>query len=428
MIKKLLLILVFSGCCAVYGQTIKTDVLVIGNGPCAVAAAIQSARSKVKTVLMAEKIMLSSENEKLVIEENLRIPSGIWGEFRNHVKDFYKTTPGFDTTFNTPLHLSKTDGDAVLLKMADTVKKLTIVLNAVFVTIEKSGDEWDVKVLKDGKPEEIKARVIVDATEGGIVTDKAGGKAGNKIGLRQVHDSNLFRTAIAAGETWPPQRPEENTIYSYWFIPLKAILASRVENILAPQAVLPAGKDANYLPVQLQAGQGAGATAAYCAFFKTSTAHLNVRIIQGELFDFKADLVPFMDVSAADHDWRQIEQVSVTGLLGGLGFFAPDQPVTTASLRPVLQEIYTRAFLWFNREKPGEKFTIGNTLSFISDYTLTDPAILKSTIQRNWQTQFKFKSDFDLNRPITRREFAVLANKYLNPFARTVDLNGRFVN
>jgi len=428
MIKKLLLLLLFSWCCAVYGQTIRTDVLVIGNDPCAVAAAIQSARSKVKTVLVAEKIALSGGDERLVIEENLHTPSGIWGEFRNHVKDFYKTTPGFDTTFSTPLHLSKSDGETILLKMADTVNMLSIETNATFAALTKSGGEWEVKVLKDGKLVQVKARIIVDATVDGIIAQKAGGKIADKISLRQVHDSDLFRTAIAAGETWPPQRPEENTLYSYWFIPLKAIVASGVENVFAPQAVLPAGKDANYLPVQLETGQAAGAAAAYCAFFKTTTAHLNVRIIQGELLDFKADLVPFMDISAADHDWRPIQQVAATGLLGGLGFFFPDKPVATALVQPVLTEIYSRAFLWFDKEKPAKDFTLANTLSFISDYTLTDPAILKATIQKAWQTQFKFKSDFDLSRPITRREFAVLANKYLNPFARTVDLNGRLVN
>jgi hypothetical protein len=67
-------------------------------------------------------------------------------------------------------------------------------------------------------------------------------------------------------------------------------------------------------------------------------------------------------------------------------------------------------------------------LSLISDYTLTDPAILKSSIQRAWKTQYKFKLDFDMNRQINRREFAVLANKYLNPFSRTVDLDGKLVN
>jgi len=33
-----------------------------------------------------------------------------------------------------------------------------------------------------------------------------------------------------------------------------------------------------------------------------------------------------------------------------------------------------------------------------------------------------------MDRPITRREFAILANQYLNPFARTVDLGGKIMN
>jgi len=194
----------------------------------------------------------------------------------------------------------------------------------------------------------------------------------------------------------------------------------------------------------LSIGQGVGALAAYCAFYKATTKNLNVRVIQGEILDYKGYLLPISDITSKDPAWRAIQQVCVTGLIkgvlklsphdtdmssnGGEFLFRPDSIVTTAEIQPVLQEIYTRAFLWFNRERPGDKFTVANTLSFISDYTLTDPAILKASIQKAWKTQFNFQSDFDLTRPITRREFAVLANKYLNPFARTVDLNGRLVN
>lgn len=49
-------------------------------------------------------------------------------------------------------------------------------------------------------------------------------------------------------------------------------------------------------------------------------------------------------------------------------------------------------------------------------------------MQKAWTTQFKLTGSFDLNRPVTRLEFAVLVNKYLNPFAKTVDLSGRIVN
>ena len=85
-------------------------------------------------------------------------------------------------------------------------------------------------------------------------------------------------------------------------------------------------------------------------------------------------------------------------------------------------------FLWFNKEKPGEKFTVGNLLSLISDYTLTDPKALQLMLQKAWVAQFKLTGTFDLNRPVTRREFAVLINRYLNPFAKRVDLSGRVVN
>jgi len=184
-------------------------------------------------------------------------------------------------------------------------------------------------------------------------------------------------------------------------------------------------------------GQGVGAMAAYCAFFKTTTKNLKVRIIQGELLDFKAYLLPFADIPQKDRDWRAIQQVCETGLLRGVQrvtgnneqfLFMPDSLVSTAEVQPVLTEIYTRAFLWFGKEKPGEKFTLGNLLSFISDYTLTDPIVLKARIQKEWKALYKFEPYFDLNRAVTRREFAVLANKFLNPFARTVDLNGAMVN
>jgi hypothetical protein len=108
--------------------------------------------------------------------------------------------------------------------------------------------------------------------------------------------------------------------------------------------------------------------------------------------------------------------------------FEPNDTVRTAEIQPILTELYTRGFLWFNKEKPGAQFTVGNLLSLISDYTLTDPKALQLILQKAWTTQFKLTGTFDLNRPVTRLEFAVLTNKYLNPFAKRVDLSGRVIN
>jgi len=184
-------------------------------------------------------------------------------------------------------------------------------------------------------------------------------------------------------------------------------------------------------------GQGAGAIAAFCVFFKTTTQHLNVRIIQGELLDYKCYLVPFTDITQKDPHFRAVQQVGASGLLKGIlkttgtGTelqFAPNDIVTTEEVKPILNDLYTRAFLWFNKEKPGAQFTLGNMVSLISDYTLTDPKILQISLQKAWSNQFKLPGELDLSRPITRLEFSVLANKYLNPFAKRVDLNGSVVN
>jgi hypothetical protein len=189
--------------------------------------------------------------------------------------------------------------------------------------------------------------------------------------------------------------------------------------------------------VQMILGQGVGTVAAYCAFFKTTTKSLRVRTIQGELLDFKGYLMPFSDVNQSDPYFRAYQQVAATGLLQGVPYakgnsvkimFQPDSAVMTSEIKPVLNEIYTRGFIWFIKEKPAEKFTVGNLISLISDFTLTDPHILQILMQKTWNTQYQFNKRFDMQRPATRREFAVLVNKFLNPFARIVDITGKLVN
>ena len=369
-----------------YSQTLKTDVLVIGGTPSGVAAAIQSARSKVKTVLV--------EQGRIVTQN------------------------------------------------ADTVKNLSIDTNTKFVSIKKNNDRWNVIISRNGKTETLKPRVVIDATNDGVVITAAGAKIVPFDGRVSTQGLNKYRTSIAAGHSFPgctddTISPEHNyPPYPNYYVPVKALIATGVDNILGTEKFLHTSNDASYLQSGLALGQGAGVVAAYCAFFKTTTANLNIRAIQVELLDFKGYLLPFTDISG-DPYWRAIQQVCATGMLRGRQrviknkeqfLFQPDSIVTTAEIKPVLTEIYTRAFLWFNIAKPGKEFTVGNLLSFISELTLTDPDNLQRKIEKEWSAQYKFKLAFDMERPITRREFAILANQYLNPFARAVDLDGRIVN
>jgi hypothetical protein len=258
-----------------------------------------------------------------------------------------------------------------------------------------------------------------------------------------------YRTSIGVGDASPGQHfaadakaPKINyPPMPGYTIPMGAVIIKDIDNLLVTEKAVSTTHLVNastfYPTVQMTLGQGVGTIAAYCAFFKTTTKHLDVRKIQNELLDYKGYLMPFIDVDQSDHFFRAIQQVGATGLLKGVQkvngktnavYFLPDSAVQTSEVKPVMLDLYTRAFLWFNKNKPGAVFTVGNTLSFISEMTLSDPVTLKTTLQKYWKSKYKFTSDFDTERPITRREFAILANTYFNPFGRTVDIEGRFVN
>jgi hypothetical protein len=421
---------------SVVAQTIKTDVLVIGNGASAVTAAIQSSRSKLKTVLLVKGEWLAQMQgkEMVTVSVSNQLPSGIWAEFRKHVNQLYRTIPGYDTTYTAPLKYEPFAGAGILKKIADTTKLLNVKLKSSVTTVEKDGTGWKVTYLHDGRSDYIKTKALIDATETAEIVTAAGAS----LPPPAAYGDNLYRTSIATGADLVGQALNDlKSTYpetSAYYIPMSALVVRDADNLFITDKALPVNAS---LPVQMAIGQGAGTIAAYCAFFKTTSKKLQVRIIQGELLDFKGYLFPFDDINPGDRYFKAVQQIAATGLLKGRAgvndgraqfLFMPDSAVLTAEIKPVLTELYSRAFIWFANTKPGEKFTIGNLLSFISEITLTDPKYFSSSMQRDWKTKYKFASEFDPEHPVSRREFAILANHFINPFARTVDLNGRVIN
>ncbi|OJW17125.1 FAD-dependent oxidoreductase [Mucilaginibacter sp. 44-25] len=608
MIKKLLLLcLLFVSACT-YAETIKTDVLVIGGGASGVSAAIQSARSRVKTMLIEQSSWLGGSLTSggfCYAEANRNFPSGIYGEFRKRVRDVYKLRLGYDTAYNAPLAYEPATGAAILKKLTDTVKNLTVKLNTTFTDVKKDGTGWELVILADKQKTTIKAKVLIDATELGDVVSKIGvlmtagfdsrgdtkealapQNATNQIqdisylavlkdygrntdhtipqpdgydpskytclqkadirklldaaklpndkylvnwdgcasqysvtgedlqpehraetfrkarlhtlgliyylqtvlgyknlgfaddfntpdhlpyipyirenrraaGLvRMVLDdiytpysrgSQLYRTAIAISDALPGQHYSEAGVphinyppFPAFSIPLGAIVVKDQDNLLVTEKALSVTHLVNGAvtdpAVQMTLGQGAGATAAFCAFFKTTTQNLMPRVIQGEILDFGGYLMPFADIKQTDPAWRAIQQIGATGMLKGAQrvsgnradiLFMPDSTVTTAEIKPYLEEIYSRSFIWFNQEKPGQLFTVANIISYISNMNLRDPKNLEDALQKSWKSYYHFPTEFKTDRPITRREFAVLANRFFNPFARKVDISGKMVN
>ncbi len=597
-------------CGETFAQTIKTGVLVIGGGAAGVAAGIQSARSNVKTIILEPGPWLGGSLTSAgmcVVEGNRDFPSGIWGEFRRHIKNYYKNSIGYDTTANATLRFEPAVGASILKKITDTVKNLTVHLNASFIGIKKDGTGYEVSARINGENTTIKAQVVVDGTETGDVAFKLGvpfdsgfeseaqsgekwapktalpiiqnitwiailkdyGRAANrtipkpegydeslydslqsknikqtlasgrlpndkfmlkvkgvndypvkisdfastqnkekvyqearlktlglvyylqtKLGFKNIsldnlefntpdhlpylpyirelrrskgvvkmvlddiytpynRSSKLYRTSIGIGDASPGQHflPPENApktnygAFPAYSIPAGAVIVKDFDNFLVAEKALSVSHLVNastmYPSVQMTLGQGIGTVAAYCAFFKTTTKAVKIRLIQNEILSYHGYLMPFTDVPQNDPQFIAIQKIGVTGLLQGVQkakgsvasvWFLPDSLVKTVEIKPVLSEIYTRSFLWFNKNKPAEFFTIGNMLSFIEELNLRDEKTFRLQIQNNWKTKLHLKSDFELSRPITRREFSALADVYLKPFDRSVDLTGKLLN
>ncbi|MGI4020614.1 MAG: FAD-dependent oxidoreductase [Janthinobacterium lividum] len=596
-------------CCETFAQTIKTGVLVIGGGAAGVAAGIQSARSNVKTIILEPGPWLGgslTSGGMCVVDGNRNFPSGIWGEFRQHVKTYYKNSIGYDTTANAVLRFEPAVGASILKKITDTVKNLSVRTNTSFIGIKKDGTGYEVTARINGENTTIKTQVVVDGTETGDVAAKLGvpadagfeseaqsgekwapktafpiiqnmtwiailkdyGRAADrtipkpenydeslyaslqsknikqtlesghlpndkfmlkvkgvndypikiedftpenraaayqksklktlglvyylqtKLGFKNIsldnleftsadhlpylpyirevrrskgvikmvlddiytpytRSSKLYRTSIGIGDASPGQHllplgnaPETNYgAFPAYSIPTGAVIVKDFDNFLVAEKAMSVSHLMNastmYPSVQMTLGQGIGTIAAYCAFFKTTTKTVKLRLIQNEILNYHGFLMPFLDVKQNDPQFIAIQKIGVTGLLQGVQkpngssapvLFLPDSAVKTAEIKPVLGEIYTRSFLWFNKTKPAEFFTIGNMLSFIEELNLRDAKNFKLQVQNDWKTKLHLSSVFEVNRPITRREFAELANVYLKPFDRSIDLTGKLLN
>lgn len=178
--RKIFLAIIFSvwGLYPLKGQTIRTGVLVLGNGPGAYSAAIQSARSGVKTLLVSDQIVWpSTKNMGIKTELNY----GIWAEL-------LKKQSKLSTAFQ-PDSAAK-----ALQQLADTVKRLSREKSA-FKSLKKSGKGWEIK-LANGK--KIKADMLVDAATGHPFFKELKIETKPTTGIEPLQAILLSRTSIAA--------------------------------------------------------------------------------------------------------------------------------------------------------------------------------------------------------------------------------------
>lgn len=387
----------FAAASVAKAQTSRPGVLVVGNGNAAVAAALQSAISGVKTTILVQAGGFDIE------PIGLDLQSGLQATFLQKLRAAKQVT---DSTQAVPF--DKQTANDVLAKWTDSTKNLTVIKNIMYVKAERSGNNWYFK-LSDGRV--IKPEVLInpgDAKLNAILKIEAPDQNWSKLD----YNNTIYRTNVAVGKN---QNGTTANIFS-----LYQLLIPKQENLIWI-------KDGSSMLV----GQAAGATAAYAAFFKTKTSLSDLKKIQGELISYKAAIMPFEDIKNSDPNWKAIQMVGLTGVLkaqvGGAGAqFLPDQLVSTEEVKQPIKDFYYKAQIWFDDYKNSE-LTIGAAIDMICYVGNKSPETTKKELEKKWNATYKFSSKLDHARQINRRELAVLLQDYMPPFNVNVDQKGKVV-
>jgi hypothetical protein len=382
-----------------FAQKLRTDVCVYGNSVAALAAGIQAARSGVQTLLISSSDSWIDQTT-LADWENASIASGLGTELLKKYTQVEKHK------------VLKADSLLQSIKaLADTVKNLKIISASTIKEIKESGKGWELN-LKGGQ--KIKTLILVDGDTNHALLKQLGLKPSASSSIAFDVDNPLIKTSVTI--------LGPNSI-----LPLQSLVVEKQANIVCIPSEVSAF-------AQLNAGQAAGATAAYCAFFKTTTEQLNVRLIQGELLTYKATLLPFKDIQQGDSNFVALTHVALTGLLNsgikqkeGAYQWMGNQNVHADEIKVSMKKLYSRSQIWFADHADLTDLSIGDAISLIT-YTATRGAELKLEIERGWKSTLGLAGSFNENRKVSRNEFAVLLEAYLQPFATQVDLQGELIN
>lgn len=221
-------------------------------------------------------------------------------------------------------------------------------------------------------------------------------------------------------------------------IPLGSLVPEGVDGLIVAEKGISVSNIVNgstrLQPCVLLTGQAAGALAALSVLQQLPARKVEVRRLQSTLLQFNCYLVPFADVDPSDPKWGAIQRIGLTGILKGRGvaegwanktFFDPDSTITVSDFEKGLAEFYHR------KEKPERNdslLTIRKALRLMLRHRLillTGRITPEFFDEMSWHNELGLQH-FDLKRPISRAELAVMLDYYARPFEQIkIDIKGK---
>ena len=179
-----------------YSQNItnkEVDVLIIGGSTSGTSAGIAAARLGVKTLIVEETPWIGGMFTTQGVgacDGNHNLPSGIWNEFREALRNYYGGAQALETGWVSNTLFEPSVGNRIFNQMASKEKNLEIIHGFFISDIIKVGNLVKGAIFKneEGNILEVIAKVTIDATDIGETLKMAG--ADYRLGMDSKLDTN----------------------------------------------------------------------------------------------------------------------------------------------------------------------------------------------------------------------------------------------
>lgn len=158
---------------------LQTDVLIVGGGASGVSAAIQAARDSVNVVLVESTPwlggMLTSAGVSAV-DGNHNLPSGMWGEFRNRLLEYYGSAEALATGWVSHTQFEPHVGNKIFNEMLDEYSNIRR-YHGYHIESALVENDWVYGATfshENGQKLSVKAKISIDATEYGDLMARSG--------------------------------------------------------------------------------------------------------------------------------------------------------------------------------------------------------------------------------------------------------------
>lgn len=395
----------------VFAKGIKPKLMVYGSDISAYAAAVQSARSGVPTLWILDSpdgfsslVSPSLEQRRNVSLERKALYGGMWLEIVDGI-----IVDSTDSEFKVDFSKSA----FVLESLARKEENLVIVERTKLNTLVKKKNGWSIEL---SNRERYDVRAIIDAS-----MDLDFKKfVDNTFNPKPVYLKPLPQFSVGEIRTLA-------TLVGDNGLTIQDVIDSQGDNLFMLSLLLNNLADFGNVEARINIGQVLGASAAYCAFFKTTADKIDVRKVQAELISYGDRVLPFVDIANSDPNYEALQRIFLVNVLPWNSdlqplLFESLDSVSVISVKPVIQHLYSRAQLWF-LDNQAAYFTTQDVIELLKVIAFRGNE-LDNEVAKSWKKRFKFNEEFNPLKPITRYQFAVLLDAYAAPFTKRVNIEG----